>query len=103
MARCCCPMDAMPFHGRTTTPCTSGKVFEGHGGEVHGALILPDGRRVLSWSADNILRLWDLVDQRELKRYVGDHPISTVKFSPEYRLLLVGDIRGHVFFFELPD
>ena len=35
-------------------------VFEGHGGRVYGALLLPDGRRALSWSEDRTLRLWDL-------------------------------------------
>jgi len=30
------------------------------GGSIYGALLLPDGRRALSWSGDATLRLWDL-------------------------------------------
>jgi WD40 repeat protein len=35
-------------------------VLAGHEGSVSGALLLPDGRRALSWSDDRTLRLWDL-------------------------------------------
>jgi len=34
------------------------RVFEGHKSMVSGATVLPDGR-ILSWSWDNTLRLWD--------------------------------------------
>ena len=37
-------------------PCL--QVLEGHANGVHGALVLADGR-ILSWSGDNTLRLWD--------------------------------------------
>jgi WD40 repeat protein len=30
-----------------------------HGGSVNGAVYSPDGKRILSWSKDNTLRLWD--------------------------------------------
>lgn len=33
-------------------------VMEGHTSSIYGALILPDGR-ILSWSNDHVLRLWD--------------------------------------------
>jgi WD40 repeat protein len=68
--------------------------FEGHTGSVNGALLLPDGRRALSWSYDNTLRLWDLLGQREVQRYIGDDPISAVVFSRERRLIVAGDARG---------
>jgi WD40 repeat protein len=41
-------------------PCTA--VLEGHTNLVEGALELPDGR-VLSWSCDKTLRLWDKAGQ----------------------------------------
>jgi hypothetical protein len=69
--------------------------------DILGALLLPDGRRALFWSDDNTLRLWSLAEQRELKRYVGDHP--TVVLTCEHQLLMAGNARGQVIFFDLPD
>jgi hypothetical protein len=37
---------------------TPGPVLAGHTGRVEGALVMPDGR-ILSWSEDKTLRLWD--------------------------------------------
>jgi WD40 repeat protein len=40
-----------------------GRPLQGHSGSVGGALLLPDGRRALSWSndaSDGTVRLWDL-------------------------------------------
>jgi len=34
--------------------------LRGHEGSVNGALLMPDGQRVLSWSEDKTLLLWDL-------------------------------------------
>ena len=31
-----------------------------HDGTVYGARVQPDERRILSWSADKTLRLWDI-------------------------------------------
>jgi WD40 repeat protein len=75
--------------------------LQGHDGGVRGALLLPDGR-ALSWSSDRTLRLWDLQEQREQKRFVGDDFITTVAFSEPHQLLLAGDARGRVMFFDLP-
>jgi hypothetical protein len=39
---------------------------------VNGALLLPDGRRALSWSNDQTLRLWGPEDAAE-PRVLGGH------------------------------
>ena len=67
-APCCCPLNATPSPGLGTTllrlwdleETGAARTFEGHDGTVWGALLLPDERRVLSWSGDKTLRLWDL-------------------------------------------
>ena len=46
------------------SPCL--RVFEGHTGAVAGAELLPDGR-ILSWSGDSTLRLWDIARRDALK------------------------------------
>ena len=44
-----------------------------------------------------------LPGQRSLKHYVGDQPITSVAFSSKCQLLMAGDSRGRVIFFDLPD
>jgi WD40 repeat protein len=80
----------------------AGQPLEGHSGWVNGALLLPDGRRALSWSPDNTLRLWDLDSLRETARFVGDDPITFVAFSPRLQLALAGDQNGRMLFFHMP-
>ena len=79
-----------------------GRPLEGHRGIVRSALRLPNGR-ALSWSEDQTLRLWDLQEQREQKRFVGDDFITTVAFSEPRQLLLAGDARGRVMFFDFAE
>ena len=56
------PADALlPRGGKhLTAPGALVATLTGHNSSVRGALLLPDGRRALSWSDDNTLRLWDL-------------------------------------------
>jgi WD40 repeat protein/DNA-binding SARP family transcriptional activator len=45
--------------------------LEGHTAPVEGVVVLPDGLRALSASADHTLILWDLVSGTELRRFEG--------------------------------
>jgi WD40 repeat protein len=40
--------------------------MKGHLDSVVGALLLEDGRRVLSWSLDNTIRVWDVASGQSL-------------------------------------
>jgi WD40 repeat protein len=42
--------------------------MRGHTGQVRGVAFLPDGRRIITCSADGSLRLWDL----ECGKQIGD-------------------------------
>jgi len=55
-----------------------GRPLRGQDGPVIDTLLLPDGRRALSWSEDRTLRLWELAERHEIKRFVGDDFITTV-------------------------
>jgi len=79
-----------------------GRPQQRHGSWVLGVRLLPDGRRALSWSADRTLRLWDLTEWHEAKRFVGDDFITTVLPSAPRQLLLAGDARGRIMVFDLP-
>lgn len=46
---------------------------EGHRGQIHRALYSPDGRRILTGSADATVRLWDAETGRMIQEYPG-HP-----------------------------
>jgi len=76
--------------------------LEGHRAPVEGAVMLADGLHALSWSADQTLRLWDLVTCQELARFVGDDPLTCCTLTAHGRLAVVGDSRGRVLCFDLP-
>ena len=67
------------------SPCL--RVLEGHTWQVDGALALPDGR-LLSWSQDNTLRLWDGATAAALGTLVGHtRSVRGALALPDGRLL----------------
>jgi WD40 repeat protein len=62
-------------------PCL--RTLAGHENSVLGALLLPDGKRALSWSFDKTLRLWDL----EMGNQVGE-PLTGHEWAVNGALLL---------------
>ncbi len=49
----------------------SERTFEGHGDSVRGCAVTPDGRRVVSASADGTLKVWDLETGQEVATLEG--------------------------------
>ncbi len=45
--------------------------FSGHKGEARAVVPLPGGRRALSGGLDHVLRLWDVQEGREVRRFEG--------------------------------
>jgi WD40 repeat protein/serine/threonine protein kinase len=69
-----------------------------HGGRVRSVGFSPDGRLLASTSEDALVRLWDMTTQQahgyplpsaDVVEGIS-HPPSTVKFSPDGKLLAVG-------------
>jgi WD40 repeat protein len=60
-------------------------------GEVLSVAFSLDGRQVLTGSADNTARLWDLQTGQEIRRSEGHTDwVSSVAFSPDGRQVLTG-------------
>jgi len=60
------------------------RALEGHSGGVMGVALTPDGRRAVSASYDNTLKVWDLESGRELRTLLG-HAGEGVAVSPDGR------------------
>jgi mono/diheme cytochrome c family protein len=71
--------------------------FEGHTEHILAIAISPEGRRVLSGSEDESLRLWDLATGREIRRLHGHTgAVLAVAFAPDGRRAVSGGRDGTV-------
>ncbi len=78
---------------RNDGPPASGAVrsFPGHNNTVWSVAITPDGQRIVSGSADNSARVWDMSSGKELIRFEGHQGcVFSVAISPDGRQVLSG-------------
>lgn len=60
------------------------KRIQGHTGPVYSAVFSPDGKQVLTCSADKTVRLWDLDTGKEIRRFRGHgNNVFRAVFSPD--------------------
>jgi RNA polymerase sigma factor (sigma-70 family) len=65
--------------------------FTGHGDFVRSVSFSPDGKRALSGSYDETMRLWDVETGKEICRFTGHKgEITSVSFSRDGKLALSG-------------
>lgn len=78
-------------NSRVRRPPAYDAAFRGHTGSVCGALVMPDAKRVLSWSDDGTLRLWWL-DGRPAAEPILAHVggVFCAIFVPDGRILSWG-------------
>jgi WD40 repeat protein len=67
------------------------RIFLGHTRQVNSAAFSPDGRRIVSGSDDETVRLWELQTGKELKRLTGHgNEVWSVAYAPDGRRVLSG-------------
>jgi WD40 repeat protein len=76
------------------------RTLEGHANWVAAVALLPDGRRALSGSWDNTLKLWDLEHGNCCATWTADQPIRCVAAVSD-RFFLAGDEDGSLHFLDL--
>jgi WD40 repeat protein len=70
--------------GPARQPAPPPAPFQGHTDPVLCLAISPDGRRALSGSADNTVRLWDVTSGQEVRRFLGHtDDVNAVAFSAD--------------------
>lgn len=64
----------------------------------------PDGRRCVSASLDQTLKVWDLADGESIATFTCDGAIYTCAIAADSRTIIAGDATGavHFLYLELP-
>jgi WD40 repeat protein len=81
------------------------RTLEGHTCGVSAVAVSPDGRRAISGSGDNTLKVWDLETGKILTELSADGPITAVALSRDKWTIVAGDSSGrvHLLTLENPD
>jgi WD40 repeat protein len=66
-----------------------GEPLQGHTGHLDSVAFLPDGRRIVSDSADRTLQLWDATSGEPIGEPLQSHSngVGSVAFSPDGRCI----------------
>jgi WD40 repeat protein len=84
---------------------TSGQelqVFRGHTDSIKGLDLSPNGKYILSGSADGTARLWDVKTGQELRRFSGHGgQVDVVAFSSDGQRILTSGFEGRVLLWEI--
>jgi WD40 repeat protein len=69
--------------------------FAGHSGEVWQASFSPDGKKLVTGSADGSVRLWEVATGRELRRFAGHSGrVFGAAFSPDGKYVVSSGVDG---------
>jgi len=69
----------------------SSMTLRGHSDKVHGIAVSPDGKRIVSGSDDNTIKVWDATTGAELMTLRGhDGGVRSVAFSPDGKRIVSG-------------
>ncbi len=77
------------------------RTLEGHAGWVNSVAVTPDGRRAVSGSNDNTLRVWDLETGTTIATFAADASVFACWAAPDGITSIAGDAAGNVHFLRL--
>jgi WD40 repeat protein len=63
--------------------------------------MMPDGTRAVSASDDHTVRVWDLMNGREMGFFMGESPIACCSVASDGKTIVAGDESGRVHFLQL--
>jgi WD40 repeat protein len=73
------------------------RTFPGHTGFVEAVAFTPDGKTLVSGSADGTVRLWDALTGKQRRSFeVSGDQVGAVACSPDGRWVAAGDYSGRV-------
>jgi WD40 repeat protein len=70
------------------------RTLEGHSSYVFGVAVTPDGKRAVSASWDNTLKVWDLGTEGKLGTFKADVHLYCCAVCPDGETILAGDGNG---------
>ena len=77
------------------------RTLKGHTGWVNAVAVTPDGRKAVSASGDQTLKVLDLERGEVIAAFTGDRPIICCAIGPEGVTIVAGDSLGRVHFLRL--
>ena len=77
------------------------RTLSSHTDSVFAVAIAPDGKRAISASADNTLKIWDLLSGKEVASFSGDSSFNCCAILPDGVSVVAGDVFGRVQFLRL--
>ena len=73
----------------------------GHTSSITSLAVTPDGQRAVSTSQNGTLKVWDIVEGKEVASFTFEHTITTCAVSLDGLTVLAGDRSGQVHFLHL--
>ena len=73
----------------------------GHSDLVNALAITPDGRRVISASADHTLRVWNVESGNQIAAFTGEGPMLRCVVAPDGRTITAREKSGRAHFLRL--
>ncbi|MEG4020621.1 hypothetical protein QUA01_20685, partial [Microcoleus sp. S36a_B3] len=83
---------------------TTGKelfTLNGHTSLVNAVAVTPDGKRGISGSLDNTIKVWDLWSGSVIASFTGESSIASCAIAPDGVTIVAGDAFGRVYFLRL--